>query len=36
MVGERLAREGLLPDHVLCSTARRTRQTWDLVAEQLP
>lgn len=32
----RLARErGLLPDLVLCSTARRTRQTWDLVAAEL-
>jgi phosphohistidine phosphatase len=24
-----------LPDHVVCSPARRTRETWDLVAEEL-
>ncbi|MEY9214192.1 histidine phosphatase family protein [Thermobifida halotolerans] len=35
-VGALLAREGLLPEHVLCSTAQRTRQTWGLVAEELP
>jgi phosphohistidine phosphatase len=31
-VGELLAAEGLLPDAVLCSTACRTRETWDLVS----
>ncbi|WP_319461081.1 SixA phosphatase family protein [Micromonospora sp. RTP1Z1] len=30
--GAWLARHGLLPDVVLCSTARRTRQTWHGVA----
>ncbi|MDA0566487.1 histidine phosphatase family protein [Streptomonospora sp. S1-112] len=29
-VGARLAAAGLRPDHVLCSTARRTRQTLEL------
>ncbi len=32
-MGELLAREGLLPDGVICSTAERTRQTLQLVAE---
>ncbi|WP_448060401.1 SixA phosphatase family protein [Cellulomonas hominis] len=31
IVGESLAASALLPDHVLCSSAVRTRQTWDLV-----
>lgn len=35
-VGGLLAREGLVPDHVICSAAKRTRQTWRLVAEGLP
>ncbi len=30
-VGAALAEDGLAPDHVLCSSALRTRQTWDLV-----
>lgn len=30
-VGAALAADGVLPDHVLCSSALRTRQTWDLV-----
>lgn len=30
--GAWLARHGLLPDVVLCSTARRTRETWHAVA----
>ncbi|RCV53652.1 SixA phosphatase family protein [Marinitenerispora sediminis] len=34
--GELLTREGVLPDHVICSPARRTRQTLDLVAARLP
>ncbi|WP_410668247.1 SixA phosphatase family protein [Amycolatopsis sp. cmx-4-68] len=25
-----------LPDHVICSTARRTRETWQWVADELP
>ncbi len=32
-IGAYMARHGLLPDLVLCSTARRARRTWDLVAE---
>ncbi|TDQ55343.1 SixA phosphatase family protein [Actinorugispora endophytica] len=35
-VGALLAREGLVPEHVICSAARRTRETWRLVAEGLP
>lgn len=41
--GQRAARQlgdvfralGLVPDRVLCSTATRTRETWDLLAEGL-
>ncbi|MBV6696868.1 histidine phosphatase family protein [Kitasatospora aureofaciens] len=33
--GRRLREAGLLPDAVLCSPARRTRQTWELVAQEL-
>jgi phosphohistidine phosphatase len=35
LVGTYLAHNGLLPDRVLCSTAERTRETWDLVAATL-
>ncbi len=35
-MGAYLARHGLVPDAVLVSTARRTRETWDGVAEALP
>ena len=31
-VGAYLARHGLIPDRVLCSTAKRARETWELVA----
>src|ERR1051325_1293346 len=31
-VGAYLARHGLIPDRILCSTARRARETWELVA----
>src|ERR1700741_2720135 len=31
-IGAYLARHKLIPDRVLCSTARRTRETWELVA----
>ncbi|MGY2053120.1 SixA phosphatase family protein [Methylobacterium sp. JK268] len=31
-----LAEEGLVPDRVLVSPARRTQETWDLVAPALP
>lgn len=33
LMGELIRREGLLPDLILCSTAKRARQTADLVAE---
>jgi len=35
-IGAYLARHGLIPDHVLCSTARRARETWELVAAEAP
>ena len=35
-IGAYLHRHRLIPDSVLCSTARRTRETWDLVAAELP
>lgn len=35
-IGRWLAAEGLVPDAVLCSTARRTRETWDGIAHALP
>jgi len=34
-VGRALAEEGLVPDLVLCSSAVRTRQTWELVQSTL-
>jgi phosphohistidine phosphatase len=34
-IGRWLRDHGYLPDTVICSTARRTRQTWDLVAPEL-
>jgi phosphohistidine phosphatase len=34
-IGHYLARHGLLPDRVLCSTATRARTTWELVAAEL-
>lgn len=34
--GAWLAASTTLPDRVVCSTARRTRQTWELIAERLP
>jgi phosphohistidine phosphatase len=34
-VGRWLAAHGYLPDVVVCSTARRTRQTWELIAPEL-
>ncbi|MBL1087879.1 MULTISPECIES: SixA phosphatase family protein [Streptomyces] len=33
--GRRLFADGCVPDLVLCSTSRRTRETWDLVAPEL-
>jgi phosphohistidine phosphatase len=35
VVGRWLHDHGYLPDVVVCSTARRTRQTWELVAPEL-
>jgi phosphohistidine phosphatase len=34
-MGRYLKDEGLIPDLVLCSTARRATETWDLVASEL-
>ena len=34
--GTWLAASSTLPDRVVCSTARRTRETWGLIAERLP
>ena len=34
-VGRYLAREGLIPDRVLCSGAARAVETWELVSEAL-
>jgi phosphohistidine phosphatase len=34
-VGRWLRSRGYLPDVVVCSTARRTRQTWELIAPEL-
>jgi phosphohistidine phosphatase len=34
-LGGWLQGQGLLPDLVVCSTAARTRQTWDLISDQL-
>ena len=36
LIGQHLTRCGLLPDLVLCSPARRTRETWDIAACELP
>jgi phosphohistidine phosphatase len=35
-IGAYLARHKLIPDRVLCSTAQRTRETWELVAAEAP
>ena len=35
LVGAEMVRRGWLPQRVLCSPARRTRETWDLVAAVL-
>lgn len=34
--GQWLAGAGIIPDLTLCSTAARTRETWKLVAHELP
>ncbi|MGK6313338.1 SixA phosphatase family protein [Neorhizobium sp. DT-125] len=36
LIGDYMAREGLLPDLALVSPARRTRETWMLVRDELP
>jgi phosphohistidine phosphatase len=35
VIGRWLRDHGYLPDTVICSAARRTRQTWDLIAPEL-
>jgi phosphohistidine phosphatase len=35
-IGKYMATHGLVPELVLCSTATRARETWELVAEELP
>ncbi len=35
VIGRWLRGHGYVPDAVVCSTARRTRQTWELVAREL-
>jgi phosphohistidine phosphatase len=35
-MGAYMARAGLIPDRVLCSTARRAVETWELVSEHIP
>jgi phosphohistidine phosphatase len=35
-MGAFMVRQGLIPDIVLVSTARRAQETWELVAETLP
>ena len=36
LMGRYMAGHGLVPALVLCSPARRTRQTWDIAARELP
>ena len=35
-IGRYMATNGLVPDLVLCSPARRTAQTWEIAARELP
>jgi phosphohistidine phosphatase len=35
-IGETLTRQGWLPDHIVCSTSRRTRETLELAMARLP
>lgn len=35
-MGRYMAGHGLVPDLVLCSPARRTRETWEIAARELP
>lgn len=36
VIGQTMAASGLVPDLVLCSPARRTSQTWEIAARELP
>ncbi|WP_257922143.1 SixA phosphatase family protein, partial [Amycolatopsis iheyensis] len=36
VLGRWLSDHGYLPDHVVCSTARRTKDTWHRAAQELP
>ena len=36
VIGRTMAAGGLAPDLVLCSPARRTNQTWEIAARELP
>ncbi len=36
LMGRYMAQRGLIPRLVLCSPARRTRQTWEIAASELP
>jgi len=36
IIGTYLAEQSLLPQTVLCSSAKRTQQTWEQIAESLP
>ncbi|WP_421694188.1 SixA phosphatase family protein [Aestuariivirga sp.] len=36
LIGRHLAQQGLVPDLVLCSPAKRTRETWEIAARELP
>jgi len=35
-LGRWLGEHGYVPDHVVCSTARRTRETWERISDALP
>ena len=35
-IGRHMAAHGMVPDLVLCSPARRTSQTWEIAARELP
>jgi phosphohistidine phosphatase len=36
LVGAYMAAHGLIPELVVCSTARRTKETWALIADSFP
>ena len=36
LIAEELERRGWMPDHVLISSARRTRETWKYMAQKFP